>query len=857
MLLWVYGDLKNFVGRLQANAAAEVEPLLRRKESVPGKIARRLHSLASLPFLHVAASRAVCVFVLSSFLLTAVDFGSDNGLAGYEAVALVTASAIGDLVSRVGTGLLLDAKTAAMALLALTKVYWLLLASCFFIGLTSGGRIFACTVMVAELFDEHSLSLSLGITNFIAGIICLARPPLIGHARDVIGSYNPLYVAFAVTNAVFTATWTMSLCWRSTLQELAEWEMALPDTRACWPVAASVAIFVFFGTMLVRSESIMYLGFMDMLQVNREEASWPLTVAIVTSQLSGPLYGLLGIWISDAVLMVTGALLCALPVMACALAHSLGLVVFLYGILFGLGLACVDLVPYTVVARHFVRYRGTVMGMVFVMAAVSGFVFPLMVEALRKKFQFRYVLLILGALELIMLLGCIYVDRVSDHGASHSNDHVEPAASLPAAFACTNSLERACIAKSFSKDTATSSAVSGSHAETAEPHETKPLLENLQPVKSKLTRNLRSLASWEFLHVAVSRAVSFFVIASFLLTAVDFGTDNGLVSFEAVALVTASAVGDLAAKIGVGFVLDAKKRSTIIKSLDDSRYRNEPQTTTAFPTAPEDCPARFPRSTIHAGPVSPSPSPKIPPRPRLLVETAEPHETKPLLENLQPVKSKLTRNLRSLASWEFLHVAVSRAVSFFVIASFLLTAVDFGTDNGLVSFEAVALVTASAVGDLAAKIGVGFVLDAKVMSHEALILWGFAVQAASLSVTVLVKKYWVLLLSCFVTGLTAGSRIFACTVMVAELFDQQALPLGLGVTNFVAGIVCLIRPPLVGYARDVGGSYDLLYVALAIANGVFTLTWAISLCWRKFQANRQREPLSSFPDENDHGVPQG
>lgn len=111
--------------------------------------------------------------------------------------------------------------------------------------------------------------------------------------------------------------------------------MALPDTRACWPVAASVAIFVFFGTMLVRSESIMYLGFMDMLKVNREEASWPLTVAIVTSQLSGPLYGLLGIWISDAVLMLTGALLCALPVMACALAHSLGLVVFLYGILFG------------------------------------------------------------------------------------------------------------------------------------------------------------------------------------------------------------------------------------------------------------------------------------------------------------------------------------------------------------------------------------------------------------------------------------------------------------------------------------------------------------------------------------------
>ncbi|XP_037564159.1 monocarboxylate transporter 12-like [Dermacentor silvarum] len=480
--------------------------------------------------------------------------------------------------------------------------------------------------------------------------------------------------------------------------------MALPDTRACWPVAASVTVFVFFGTMLVRSEAIMYVGFMDMLQVNREKASWPLTVAIIMSQLAGPLYGLLGIWLSDRILMVAGALLCALPVMACAFTQSFGLVVFLYGVLFGLGLACVDLVPYTVVVRHFVRYRATVMGSVFVVAALSGFVFPLMVEALRNAFQFHYVLLILGALELVMLVGCIVVDRVprSDDGSSRSSGCAEPATEPPVAFGCTNSLEKACIAKSFTKEIVPSLAVTGSHAETEEPCETNPLLGKLQPVKRKLTRNLRSLASWAFLHVAVSRAVSFFVITSFLLTAVDFGTDNGLVSFEAVALVTACAVGDLVSKIGIGFVLDAK-----------------------------------------------------------------------------------------------------------------------------------------------------------VLSHEALILCGFAIQAASLVVTVLVKKYWVLLVSCFFTGLTGGSRIFACTVMVAELFDQQSLPLGLGVTNFVAGIVSLARPPLVGYARDVGGSYDLLYVALAIVNGVFTLTWTISLCWRRFQRLRQKEPPTGLSDENDQGVPQG
>ncbi|KAH7963064.1 hypothetical protein HPB52_019476 [Rhipicephalus sanguineus] len=192
--------------------------------------------------------------------------------------------------------------------------------------------------------------------------------------------------------------------------------MAAPDTRACWPVAASVAVFVFFGTMLVRSESIMYVGFMDMLHVNREKASWPLTVAIVTSQLSGPLYGLLGMWLSDTVLMVAGALLCALPVMACALTQSLGLVVFLYGILFALFVTYPAFRPWLGLRRFGAVHGGgsalrslpcTVMGSVFVVTAASGFIFPLVVEALRKALQFHYVLLTLGTLELTMLLGCI------------------------------------------------------------------------------------------------------------------------------------------------------------------------------------------------------------------------------------------------------------------------------------------------------------------------------------------------------------------------------------------------------------------------------------------------------------------
>ncbi|KAH9370625.1 hypothetical protein HPB48_010712 [Haemaphysalis longicornis] len=122
----------------------------------------------------------------------------------------------------------------------------------------------------------------------------------------------------------------------------------------------------------------------------------------------------------------------------------------------------------------------------------------------------------------------------------------------------------------------------------------------------------------------------------------------------------------------------------------------------------------------------------------------------------------------------------------------------------------------------------------------------FASQAAALAILGLVKNYWFLVASCFVSGLSAGSRIFASTIMVAELFDERALPLSLGVTNFFAGVFCLARPSLIGFARDVIGSYDPLYIAFAVTNGVFTVTWTISFFCQRCRRPREWKHVNGF-----------
>ncbi|KAG0421181.1 hypothetical protein HPB47_002944, partial [Ixodes persulcatus] len=321
-------------------------------------------------------------------------------------------------------------------------------------------------------------------------------------------------------------------------------QFVAPDSRACWAVAVSAAIYVFFAMVLIKSESVLYLGFMDMLQLGREAASWPLTLALILSQLGGPLYGVLSLWVSERVLMIGAALACSLATMACSFVYSLGWVVLLYGIILGLGLACAEVLPFTIVARHFVKYRGTAVGLLFVVTALSGFVSPLVTEALRQAYGFRLCLLILGALLLNMLLGCVFINCVDPDSVGAP---------------CTTVREQrrgGSGGLTPVEDTRLFETVSTMFQQS---REGEPLLRknSLTTAKTKLMRNLGSLASVAFVHISVSRALTVFVMASLLLTAVDYGKDAGLSGYDAVSLVTALALGDLVSRVTTGLVLDS------------------------------------------------------------------------------------------------------------------------------------------------------------------------------------------------------------------------------------------------------------------------------------------------------------
>lgn len=161
-------------------------------------------------------------------------------------------------------------------------------------------------------------------------------------------------------------------------------------------------------------------------------------------------------------------------------------------------------------------------------------------------------------------------------------------------------------------------------------------------------------------------------------------------------------------------------------------------------------------------------------------------------------RAKLQRSLRSLVTLTFVHISVSRAAALFALTTVLITIVDFGEDNGLRGYNAVSLLTAYAIGDLASRLSTAVVLDSHALSSSATLLLMFAMQTVVMGVMSFEKNYWALLACCFVTGLSSGGRVFTCTVMVAEEFDDDSISLNLGVMNFLSGFACLIRPPVIG-----------------------------------------------------------
>lgn len=465
------------------------------------------------------------------------------------------------------------------------------------------------------------------------------------------------------------------------------------DSARSWVVAFSCCWINFFSALMYKSSGVVYVGVLQTLNVSREEASWPLTLLAVFIFTTGPVAGILALYLSIWKISVCGCLLSALAVCACFYADSIVYLMVCLGVVQGFGLGLLTL-HNVIINQHFEKHRATASGISYAGPTLASLVYPPAVEVLFEEFGLRGSLLLFGGIMLNAVAGAFLQRPPSSKTANKSSFKVVPETLTADDVDCAAPLARD-VWVEYKKDA--------------------PLDDQVK-------------------------------------------SPSGLPE-----------CGDSAAP---------------------SKY------------LPEDKDLRF-----HGR------------------DWAE--------------WSRLHRNLSLFLLPMFYLICGSFALILFNLTTYLTVIVDFAVGYGVSRISAVLLISAYSISDLAARLGSGWISDRGFVSRGNMMAVHFLIGGLVLFAIPVFTTYVGQVVLAVVSGWANGCTMILVSVLLTEHTGLDRLPVSFGVASLVAGVLCLARPPLIGYYRDTSGDYEGLFRLIGGASIVFSGIWSVATLALKLRSRRK------------------
>ncbi|XP_037569328.1 monocarboxylate transporter 12 isoform X1 [Dermacentor silvarum] len=173
--------------------------------------------LVTLTHLVVFSNMVTCLTVI-------IDFAVDCGVPKWNAVLLLPAYSVADVVARLGSGWVTDKRylsrrawtalclllwAAALASMPLGRSFGSLLVCAVVSGWCNGSTLSLVPVLYAEVTDALHYPLCFGAGSSLVGLANLLRPLLIGHFRDITGGYGGLFYFYAGCTCVMLVFWLL------------------------------------------------------------------------------------------------------------------------------------------------------------------------------------------------------------------------------------------------------------------------------------------------------------------------------------------------------------------------------------------------------------------------------------------------------------------------------------------------------------------------------------------------------------------------------------------------------------------------------------------------------------------------
>ncbi len=201
--------------------------------------------------------------------------------------------------------------------------------------------------------------------------------------------------------------------------------------RIGWQQVGSCVVMLAVTAMIASSYSVIAVPFDGEFHPSRTVLMLAMTVLSGSSALLSPLLGNLMDKISIRVMMGAGALCLVAGFLALSLTQSFTQVLIVYALLIAPANVLLGPLATTVLlSRWFVKRRGTAIGIAIAGIAVGGIVFPPVIGALIKGFEWRVGLRLLAVILALITLPAValVVNRPSDKGRHPDGADIDPEA---------------------------------------------------------------------------------------------------------------------------------------------------------------------------------------------------------------------------------------------------------------------------------------------------------------------------------------------------------------------------------------------------------------------------------------------
>nr|XP_054923386.1 monocarboxylate transporter 10-like isoform X2 [Dermacentor andersoni] len=195
--------------------------------------------------------------------------------------------------------------------------------------------------------------------------------------------------------------------------------------------------------------------------------------------------------------------------------------------------------------------------------------------------------------------------------------------------------------------------------------------------------------------------------------------------------------------------------------------------------------------------------------------------------------------MASMRTWPFYVAVFYSAMSDYLFVTFNATVVAYGVDKGCTLEDSKQVVIFNSVGLLIGRVVIPVATDKVRSCRCPAAVASFLAATICFVVVTQVSTYAGLVAVASIMGVAQGYVLCIKSVIVSDHVGLECFTFCCGVGGLLSVPLWLTGPSIIGFFRDKNGSYDFLYVMLAVLCFVQAVLLGL-LTWR--EAMQRREP---------------